>query len=388
MLNFSKYIYFVIINHLKLNNDAKNRFFALARKEITQLLRNKQLLFLLVFPPTIQLCLYGLILSPDVKNVKLGISDQANILASRELISSLTANNVFVAKYYVNSQEYLGQLVQNGKISAGIYIPPEFSRDLHRDKPANVQIMIDGVDAYTAGIASAYISQILLLYNQKYFTSGTYNPISTQVIFLYNPGLKSSWFFVLGVMGLVMTFICSIASSVESIREKDTGTLEQLLMTPASSFEILLAKILPLFVLLMGTLTISLVVATALFRIPFRGSLLLFLALSAIYITIGISIGLLVGTVSQTKEQAIMIGFFVNLPMVILSGAITPIESMPAFFRYAALLNPLRHYVTIIRGIILKGIGLKILWINVFILIIFAVVLLTISARRYRSQLS
>jgi len=388
MINFIKHINSGIDSHLNSNSDAISRFFALARKEITQLLRNKQLLFLLVFPPTIQLCLYGLILSPDVKNVKLGVVDQANILASRELIAALTENNVFIIKYYVNSQKKLGELVQNGKISAGIIIPSEFSRDLHRDKSATIQIIIDGVDAYTAGIASAYISQILLVYNQRMFSYNYNIPISPQVIFLYNQGLKSSWFFVLGVMGLVLTFTSSIASSVESIREKDTGTLEQLLMTPASSLEILLAKILPLFILLMGTVATSLIVATVLFQIPFRGSLLLFLILSSIYLIIGISIGLLVGTISQTKQQAILTGFFVNLPMVILSGAVTPIESMPAFFRYMTFINPLSHFITIIRGVILKGVGFKILWINVLALVIFAIILLTISAQRYRSQLS
>lgn len=370
------------------DSNVKNRLIALGIKETTQLLRNKELLFLLIFPPTIQLCLYGLILSPDVKHVKLGVVDQSNILASRELISAITENEVFTVKYYAKSQKDLGKLVQQGNISAGIFIPPEFSRNLHRDMPATVQILIDGVDAYTAGLASSYISQIVFEYNQKLLTNQKPDPIMPQIIYLYNPGLKSSWFFVLGVMGVILTFTSSLASSVESIREKDTGTLEQLLMTPASSLEILLAKILPLFILLMGTVLISLLVARLLFTVPFRGNILLFLILSAIYLVIGISIGLLIGTISETKQQAILSGFFVNLPMVILSGAITPLESMPAFFRYLTILNPLRHYITIIRGIILKGVGLKVLWINVLALLFFAVILLTISARRYRSQLS
>jgi len=370
------------------DSDIKSRLFALGIKETTQLLRNKELLFLLIFPPTIQLCLYGLILSPDVKHVKLGVTDQANILASRELISAITENEVFTIKHYAKSQISLGKQVQQGTVSAGVYIPPEFSRDLHRDKPATVQVLIDGVDAYTAGLASSYISQIIFEYNQKFLINPKPDPITPQVIFLYNPGLKSSWFFVLGVMGVILTFTSSLASSVESIREKDTGTLEQLLMTPASSLEILLAKILPLFILLMGTVLLSLVVAKLLFSIPFRGNLFLFLILSAIYLVIGISIGLLIGTISETKQQAILSGFFVNLPMVILSGAITPLESMPAFFRDLTILNPLRHYNTIIRGIILKGVGIKVLWINILALLIFAAILLAISARRYRSQLS
>jgi len=387
-VNFIKKIISKINSLLNSNSDVKSRFIALGIKEITQLLRNKQLLFLLVFPPTIQLCLYGLILSPDVKYVKLGVVDQANIQESRELIAALTENNVFIVKYHVSSQKKLGELVQKGKVNAGLVIPSEFRRDLHRDRPANVQVLIDGVDAYTSGIASSYIGQILFEFNRQLLPVNKPDPITPQIIFLYNPGLISSWFFVLGIMGVVLTFTSSLASSVESIREKDSGTLEQLLMTPASSLEILLAKLLPLFILLMGTVITSLIVAIVIFSIPFRGNLLFFLILSAIYLIIGISMGLLVGTVSQTKQQAILTGFFVNLPMVILSGAITPIESMPAFFRYLTFLNPLRHYISIIRGVVLKGVGFKILWLNVVALIIFAVILLTISARRYRSQLS
>lgn len=388
LINFFNYINTEIKSFLNSNSDVINRFIALGEKEIRQLLRNKQLLFLLVFPPTIQLCLYGLILSPDVTQVKLGVVDQSKIQASRELISALTENKVFIVDRYVDSQKDLGKLVQQGTISAGLNIPPEFGRDLHRDKGAKVQILVDGVDAYTAGIASSYIGQILYEYNRSLLYANIPDPITPQIIFLYNPGLISSWFFVIGVMGLILTFTSSLASSVESIREKETGTLEQLLMTPASSLEILLAKISPLFILLMGTVTTSLIVATAVFKIPFRGNILLFLILSAMYLVIGISIGLLIGTISQTKEQSILTGFFVNLPMVILSGAITPIESLPAFFRYLTYLNPLSHYITIIRGIILKGVGLKILWANVLALVLFAVILLTISAHRYRSQLS
>lgn len=386
--NFFKYIGSRIEHFINLNPDVKSRFFGLGFKEVTQLLRNKQLLFLLVFPPTIQLCLYGLILSPDVKNVKLGVVDHANIQASRELVAALVENDVFKITKYVNSQQAVGQLVQQGAISTGLVIPPEFKRNLHRDKPAKVQFLIDGVDAYTAGIAASYVGQILVEYNKQLMTFNNKPLIIPEVIFLYNPGLKSSWFFVIGVMGLVLTFTSSLASSVESIREKDTGTLEQLLMTPASSLEILLAKILPLFILLMGTVATSLFVATVVFSIPLRGSLLLFLILSAIYLIIGISIGLLIGTISQTKQQAILTGFFVNLPMVILSGAITPIESMPAFFRYLTFFNPLSHYISILRGIMLKGVGLDILWVNIIALIFFAIILLTISAERYRSQLS
>ena len=178
-----------------------------------------------------------------------------------------------------------------------------------------------------------------------------------------------------------------MSSAAESIREKETGTLEQLLMTPASSFEILLAKITPIFVLFMGVVLICLTVAKLVFGIPLKGNILLFFIFSAFYVVIGISIGLLIGTFSRNNQQAILTGIFIILPTVILSGAITPVESMPAFFRYLTIFNPLTHYITIIKGILMKGVGLEVLWGHALALLAFAVILLSISSYRFRSQL-
>lgn len=376
----------IYISNLKLFF-SMNRFKALVNKEISQLFRNKTFIFFLIFPPTIQLCLYGFILSPNVNHLKLGIVDQSKTFASRELIYSLTANKIFTANYYTESTKKLSNLVQEGKLNAGLVIPNDFTRNLHRNIKNRVQFFIDGVDAYTSGIANGYIALIIYQYNLKLFPTKMFTVVNPQIIFLYNQGLINSWFFVMGVMGMVLTFTSSLSSAAESIREKETGTLEQLLMTPASSFEILLAKIIPLFFLFMGVILVCLFVSKLIFNIPLRGNLLLFLILSAIYVIIGISIGLLVGTFSRNNQQAILTGIFINLPMVILSGAITPIESMPVFFRNLTLLNPLRHYVFIIRGILMKGVGAEILWPEIIALILFSIILLSISSYRFRSQI-
>jgi ABC-2 type transport system permease protein len=191
-----------------------------------------------------------------------------------------------------------------------------------------------------------------------------------------------------GVIGLVLTLIGSIVSSVTLVREKDTGTLEQLLMTPAAPWEILVSKIVPLFVLLMGDVFLALGLGRFVFGIPFQGSLLLFLALSGLYLFVGIGVGIMLATVCQSQQQVVLTTFFVNLPMVQLSGAIAPVETMPPFFYYLSWLNPLRHYVAIVRGILLKGVGLEALWLHAIFLVVFAVVLLTISVSKFRSQLS
>ncbi len=367
----------------------EGRFWALMIKEINQILRNKELISLLIFPPTLQLLIFGLALNPDVQNIKLGIVDYSKTPTSRELISAFTENRVFNAELYSTSVQPLSQQVQEGKVTAGLVIPPEFNRNLKQDDAsAQVQVLINAVDANTAGIASGYISQIVAQYNLKLDPSQPPALVNPQVNYLYNPGLTSSWFFVPGVLGIVVTLISTLVSAATVVREKDTGTLEQLLMTPAANWEILLAKIVPLFVLIMGDAILALGVAHLVFALPVRGSFMLFLACSGVYISVGIGIGIMLATISRSQQQAQLISFFVTLPVIQFSGAISPIESIPLVLQYFALLNPLNHYVLILRGLLLKGVGLDVLWPNALALSVFAIVLLTISINRFRTQLS
>lgn len=365
----------------------ESRFWALTIKEVNQILRNKQLIFLLLFPPTIQLLVFGFALNPDVQYLKLGVVDYSNTYESRELIAALTENDVFSVKDYSFSQKAIAQQVRTGRITAAIVIPPDFKRALTQEKTAEVQILIDGVDANTAGIANGYINQIVNQYSRRIGGDPVTPLIQSQSTFLYNPGLLSSWFLVPGVMGLVLTLTSSLVSSTTVVREKDSGTLEQLLMTPADAWEILLAKIVPLFVLLMGDVFLALTLARGVFGIPFRGNLVLFLALASLYLFVGIGVGIMLATVARNQQQVVLTSFFINLPMIQLSGAIAPIESMPKIFQYLSLLNPLRHFVAIIRGILLKGAGLESLWMNALALAIFAVVFLGVSTHQFRKQL-
>ncbi|MBE9193440.1 ABC transporter permease [Gloeocapsopsis crepidinum LEGE 06123] len=366
----------------------ESRFWALCIKEVNQILRNKQLLFLLLFPPTIQLLIFGFALNADVQNLKLGIVDYANTYESRELVAALTENQIFIPHNYSLSQEEIAQQVRLGQITAGLVIPPEFNRNLAQNKTAEVQIFIDGVDANTAGIASGYAAQIINQYSRSLDENPTPPLVQAQSVFFYNPGLLSSWFLVPGVLGTVITLTSTLVSSTTLVREKDSGTLEQLLMTPADAWEILLAKIAPLFVLLMGDILLALSVARIVFRVPLQGSLLLFLALGGLYLFVGIGVGLMLATLAKNQQQVVLTSFFINLPLIQLSGAIAPIESMPVFFQYLSLLNPLRHFVAISRGILLKGVGIDILFPHVLALFTFVVVLLTVSINRFRSQLS
>lgn len=366
----------------------ESRFWALVLKEVNQILKDKQLLFLLLFPPTVQLLIFGFALSPEVNHLKLGVVDYSNTPASRELVAAFTANGIFDRQNESFSQRLLGEQVRTGQITAGLVIPPDFNRKLSGEQTAEVQVLIDAVDANTAGIASGYTTQIVNQYSRGLDPDRAPDPIEPRVAILYNPGLNSSWFFVPGVLGLVLTLTSSLVSSSTVVREKDTGTLEQLLMTPAAAWEILLAKIAPLYILLMGDVFLALGLARLAFDVPFRGNFLLFLILSSLYIFVGIGVGTLLATVVRDQRQVVLTSFFINLPLIQLSGAIAPVESMPPLIRYLSLLDPLRYYIEITRGLMLKGVGLEVLWPQALALLLFAILLLAVSVRQFRSQLS
>lgn len=205
---------------------------------------------------------------------------------------------------------------------------------------------------------------------------------------LYNPGLKQSWFIVSGIFGVLLTTVGSQAAASLVVREKAAGTLEQLLMTPASGTQLILAKICPLLIILFVDVLIALSVARLIFDVPFRGNLLLFMVISVLYFLVGISIGVLIATYATSQQQAQLIAFFINPPLTTLCGATTPISSMPTVVQWLTYLDPLRYFVEIAHGMLLKGVGLETLWPQVLALLMFATVLVTLSIRQFRRQLS
>jgi ABC-2 type transport system permease protein len=364
-----------------------SKLFALIIKEIRQILRNRQLIFLLLFPPTMQLLIFGLALSPDVKNLPISVVDYNQTRESWEFVSALKENDIFNFKGYQSDAKTLSQQVRQGNLSIGLIIPENFQRQIKQDKTAEIQVLIDGVDANSAGIAQGYIKQIINNYNKKISDSHIQPLISNQVIFLYNQGLTSSWFFVPGVIGLVLTLTGILISALTVIKEKDVGTLEQLLMTPAAAWEILLAKIIPLFILLLGDLLLASALSRLVFHLPFRGNFLVFVLLSSLYIFVCIGLGILLATLVKTQQQISLLSFFFNIPIIQLSGAIAPTESMPIFFKTLSFLDPLRHYIEISRTLILKDVGIESLWPQTIALIIFAILVLSLSIFRFRRQL-
>lgn len=359
------------------------RLLVLLRKEFLQILGNRQVLYILLFPPIVQVTILGYAMNPLVKHLTFAVADESMSPASRQLLEAFTANGVFV-QLGGGDAAAVSRAVQSGSVDAGLVIPVDFAQNLASGRMGNVQFVLDGVNSFVANLGAGYAASIVQTYNAR---GGPAAVISPQITFAYNPGLVTAWFFIPGLLGAILMVTGILASGSASVREKDEGTLEQLLMTPASSLEVLLAKIGPLFTLFSIALLAALGFARLLFGLPFRGDFLLFLGISSVYIVAAISIGILISTIAATQQQVVLISIFTALPLMMLSGAFAPIQSMTPFWQTLSLINPLRHYITIVRDILLKGVGLDVIWPNVLALVAFAFVAIWISASRYRSQL-
>ncbi|GAB4457159.1 MAG: ABC transporter permease [Armatimonadaceae bacterium] len=368
------------------------RLLALIVKELRQIRRNRPLLISLIIPPTVQIIIFGFALNPSVNHLRLGVVDSSRTVESRNLIAAFTANDTFtVAANYLQGTEMEAAL-NRGDLDAALVIPPDFARKRQQGSPASVQILINAINAInanTANIAQGYAGRIVAAYNNDATVSRrTTSPVQATVSLLYNPGLENSWFIITGTFGILLILNGSLVAASSTIREKENGTLEQLLMTPAGTTEIIIAKMTPLFFLLMMDIFIVLGVGWLVFGVPINGNLGLLLLAGALCVLTGIGIGTTIATFTRTGLQAQMLTFFVNPPLALLSGATTPLEGMPEWLQPLTLFNPVRHFAYIARSIMIKGSGLEAVGSSMLALALFALVLLFISVRRFRSQLA
>ena len=362
-----------------------SRFWALALKELRQIRRDRRLAISLVVPPLLQLMLFGFALDADVRDLRLGVVDESRTAESRELLSAITENRTFRRAGAYATAESLGTALAAGQLDVGIVVPRDFARLRARGRPATVQVLLSAVNANTAQIAQNYVEGAVAWLNRRHEAARP--PVELRSAFLYHPGLVTTWFTVSGVIGTLIILNASLVSAGTMIREKERGTVEQLLMTPASALEVVAAKIAPLFVLLMGMASLALVVARVVFHVPFRGSLTLVLVAAACCVLTGIGLGTFVSTLARTANQTLLISFFVNPPLAALSGAFTPIEAMPSWIQPFTLLNPIAHFATLARSVLVKGAGLEIVYPHLVALAAFAAVLVGFSAWRFRRQL-
>ncbi len=375
---------------------------ALIRKEFRQILRDKRLAMSLILPPTLQLLLFGFALNATVSNLKLGVVDDSRTPESRELVANMTESKSFKAAGTYLSVDEMGKMIANGSLDAGLVVPYDYARDLHRGRPVTVQVLLNAMNSNTATIGQGFAEGVIATYNQTLTGQGIHAQFqqvaATDVshrgmvllhpAYLYNPGLESTWFIVTGILGVLLILNGSLISAAAIVKEREAGTLEQLLMSPASTTQIIVAKLFPLFVLLcmMGLMAVG--IMRTVFGIPFRGDIFLVLSAAALCLLCGISIGTFIATFTKSARQAQLTLFFVNPPLTSLSGAFTPVEAMPKWLQPVAQFNPIQHFGQISRGAMLKGSGIATLWPNFLALSAFTVVLVSLSIWRFRKQLS
>jgi ABC-2 type transport system permease protein len=378
------------------------RMRSLILKEFRQILRDRRLAMSLILPPTLQLLLFGFALNATVSNLRLGVVDDSRTPESRELVAIMTESKSFKgAGTYLNVNE-MGRKMADGDLDAGLVIPYNYTRDLQRGQPATVQVLLNAMNSNTATIGEGYAEGVIASYNQTLGAGGIHAQFQQiaapdvshrgQVLlspaYLYNPGLEPTWFIVTGILGVLLILNGSLISSAAIVKEREAGTLEQLLMSPASTTQIIVAKLFPLFVLLCMMGTMAVVLMRVVFGIPFRGSTVLVMAAAALCLLCGISIGTFIATFTRSARQAQLTLFFVNPPLTSLSGAFTPVEAMPKWLQPVAQFNPIQHFGQISRGAMLKGSGIETLWPNFLALLAFTVVLVSLSIWRFRKQLS
>jgi len=346
--------------------------------------------------PVIQLLLLGYAATTDIRDIPMLVHDQDRTSVSREFVDRFVNSGYFVVKRQVTSMDAIDPYIENGEVWIALVIPSDFTSNLLASRSSTVQFLTDGSDANSAGISIGYASQIIGKYSQSVLldiVKKTPSVLHTgrlvpEIRVWYNPELKSRNFMVPGVLAMVLMIITMTMTSLAIVKEKEIGTLEQLMVTPIKPFQLIIGKLLPFIVIGAIDVALVLVVAKFWFAVPLRGSILLLLGLSCLFVLTTLGLGLFVSTISKTQQQAMMTAqFFFFMPFIFFSGFTFPIENMPRFIQYVTYAIPLRYYIVIIRGIFLKGVGVAELWTQIIALLIFGVVILTLSVLRFRKRL-
>jgi ABC-2 type transport system permease protein len=374
-----------------------NRLLSLIRKEFIQIIRDPRTLALTFVMPVAMLFLLGYAATNDVRNIALVLYDQDQTPASRRLVTAYKEADYFKLAYVVSSEEEMRSLIDNNSARAGMIIPSGYERTLAAGRQAQVAFLLDGSDptvASTALAAAVQIGQtqstaIMMQRLQKrgLNINAVSQPIDVRTQVLYNPGLISSYFMIPALIGMILQFLATLLTSTSIVRERERGTIEQLIVTPLRSWELVIGKLTP-YVLICFLDTIEvLVMGVILFNIQINGNLIFLLAMSALFLTTTLGIGLFISTVANTQQEAMLTSMFTILPSIFLSGFFFPLAAMPQWLQVITYLIPLRYFLIISRGIVLKGVGPEALWHEIIALCIFAVAIMGAAAIRFRKSL-
>ncbi|MBW8459261.1 MAG: ABC transporter permease [Thiobacillus sp.] len=372
------------------------RIYRMLVKEFIQVLRDPRMKALIFVMPVIQLIMFGYAVTTDVDHIKTAVCDLDKSPQSRALIERFTASGYFTVVDNTDRPERLGELLDRGKVIMGIQINRGFADDLKSGRQAAIQTIIDGTDSNTGTVAMDYAQRITQEFSRAraapieltQLAQEQANPIELRSRAWFNPDLKSRYYNVPGVIAVVVLLISLLLTAMAIVREREIGTMEQLMVTPIQPFELILGKTLPFVLISFIDVLVVTFIGVNWFDVPIHGSLWLLLFGAGLYLMSTIGIGLFISTISQTQQQALMSSFFFYLPAVLLSGFMFPISNMPEPAQWLTYLNPLRYFLVIIRDIFLKGSGLEILWPQFAALAVLGTALLLISSLRFKKRMA
>jgi ABC-2 type transport system permease protein len=373
---------------------ARVQLAAVIRKEVRQTVSDRRMMFLLVAAPLIQTLLFGFAVDFDVDRVPTAVADLDRSEASREHTRRLLADGTLRQESLASSAEEALRSIDDGEVAAALVLPPRLGEELLAGRPAEVQVLLDGTDPNRATVVSGAVSRYFgevsgALMSERLASAGARAPatVSAAPRVLFNPGLRTPPFMVPGVMAMLLLIVTTIVTAMGLAREREMGTLEQVLVTPLKPLYLLAGKMAPFLVVGLVDVMLVLGFGTWLFDVPIRGSLAP-LALGALfYLLSTLGVGLLISTVSGSQQQAFLGGFLFALPAILLSGVMTPIRGMPGWLQTATLLNPVRYFVELLRAVLLKGAGLLDVWPQLLALLVFGVLILGTATLRFRKRL-
>jgi ABC-2 type transport system permease protein len=365
------------------------------KKEFYQIRQDRRMLAVSIAAPIIQVLLLGYAATTDIKNSTLVVCDMDRTAESRELIRKFTTTTYFIGKYTAPTPEEVNPYIENGRANIALVIPEGFGRKQLAHQTAQIQIVLDGTDANTSNILLGYTQQIIASYSQgllagyqSFMRGGKIGRVIPEPRIWFNPDLRSSHFMVPGVVALVLMIITMTLTSLGIVKEKEIGTLEQLMVTPIKPFELIVGKLIPFTIIGFFDVMIVLAVARYWFEVPLVGSLPLLFGLSGLFILTTLGLGLFISTIARSQQQAMLIAqFFFFMPFMFLSGFSFPIANMPVFIQLFTYAIPLRYFLEIVRGIFLKGTGLAELWPQVAALFGLGILIFSLSVLRFRKTL-
>jgi ABC-2 type transport system permease protein len=374
------------------------RIFSIIRKEFIQITRDRRTLIFTLLMPIIQMVLLGYTANSDVKNVPLAVLDQSRTAQSRALLDAFRSTGYFVISYQVTNEQDLDRLIGEGQAKTGLIIPPDYGQKVARGQSVSVAFIIDGTDSsISAGaLAAARLigqtqsaeMQVQRLSRQasvSAMSAASAIDVRTQV--WYNPDMVTTYIMIPAMIGLILQMLTSTMSASAIVRERENGTIEQLIVTPVRAWELIVGKLLPYTVIAFFDVLEILILGTLWFHVPIRGSIGLLLALTALFLITSLSLGLLLSTAARTQREAQTLGMVIQLPSMFLSGFFFPIAAMPPVLQWISAFVPLKYFMIIIKAIVLKGAGLQLLMPEVWPLIVFALVTMLLAASRFNKRL-